>query len=120
MARSSMQVLSKGEIEQVHQTSLKILSARGVAKPTPEGTSPVIVHAAKGQKRRSVLKDSIDLAILCDALPEVDYVWPPVVATDMPSSRSSFYEFLLKMAYCSKHIQHGAASAEEARFRVGG
>ncbi|OGS56284.1 MAG: hypothetical protein A3K60_07470 [Euryarchaeota archaeon RBG_19FT_COMBO_56_21] len=178
MARSSMQVLSKGEIEQVHQTSLKILSEvgvkvdspsvrvllekggarvdkkkgiiyldeslvtgalktapkkvkicsrggrdysipeQGVQLISPDGQPPAIFDVSKGQKRRSVLKDSIDLAILCDALPEVDYVWPPVVATDMPSSRSSFYEFLVTMAYCSKHIQHGAASAEEARFQV--
>lgn len=90
----------------------------GVQLISPDGQPPAIFDVSMGRKRRSTLKDSIELAILCDALPEVDYVWPPVVATDMPSSKSSFYEFLVTMAYCSKHIQHGAASAEEARFQV--
>src|SRR4030042_30637 len=178
MARSCMQVLSKDEIEQVHQTSLKILSEvgvkvdspsvrdvlekggarvdkkrgiiyldeglvtgalksapkkvricsrggrdytipeQGVQLISPDGQPPAVFDVSKGQKRRSVLRDCIDFAILCDALPEVDYVWPPVVATDMPSSKSSLYEFLVTMAYCSKHVQHGATSAEEARFQI--
>src|SRR4030067_447754 len=121
MARSSMQVLSKGEIEQVHQTSLKILSEVGVKVDSPsvrvllekggarvdkkkgiiyldeslvtgalktapkkvkicsrggrdysipqqggqlispDGQPPAIFDVSKGQKRRSVLKDSLDL-----------------------------------------------------------
>jgi len=178
MARSWMHVLSKDEMEQVHQTSLKILSEvgvkldspsvrdmlekggarvdkdkgiiyldeqlvtgalksapkkiricsrggkdytipeEGVQLISPDGQPPAVFDVSKGEKRRSTLKDVIDFAVLCDALPEVDYVWPPVVATDMPSSRSSLFEFLATIAHCSKHIQHGAASAEEAQFQI--
>lgn len=90
----------------------------GVQLISPDGQPPAVFDIAKGRKRRSTIEDSIELAILSDALPEVDYVWPPVVATNMPSNRSSYYEFLVTMAYCAKHIQHGAGSAEEARFQV--
>ena len=178
MARSCMRVMAKNDIEQVHQTSLRIISevgfkvdspsvrrileqggakvdnksgivrldeklvssalksaprnvricarsgrdyqipSEGVQLVSPDGQPPVVLDVNTGEKRRSTLKDVIEFAVLCDALPEVDYVWPPVVATDMPSSRSSYYEFLASIAYCSKHIQHGATSAEEARFQV--
>jgi len=90
----------------------------GVQLISPDGQPPAVYDAATCKKRPSTLKDVIDFAVLCDALPEVDYIWPPVVATDMPSDRSSFYEFLATIAHSSKHVQHGATSAEEANFQV--
>lgn len=83
-----------------------------------DGQPPAVFDAALGAKRPSTMKDLIDLTIIADALPEVDYIWPPVVATDMPSDRSSYYEFLASIAHSSKHIQHGAATADEARFQI--
>lgn len=90
----------------------------GVQLVSPDGQPPAVFDIETRTKRPSTLRDVIDFAILCDALPEVDFVWPPVVATDMPSERSSFYEFLATMAYTSKHVQHGAASAQEASFQI--
>ncbi|MCU0853211.1 MAG: trimethylamine methyltransferase family protein, partial [Thermoplasmata archaeon] len=83
-----------------------------------DGQPPAVWDATKGEKRASLLRDAIEFAIVADALPEVGFVWPPVIATDMPSAKSSCYEFLATMAYTSKHIQHGAASAEEANFQL--
>ncbi len=83
-----------------------------------DGQPPAVFDVSTGVKRASTLKDLIDLTVLADALPEVDFVWPPVVATDMPSDRSSFYEFLAAITHSSKHIQHGAASEKEARFQI--
>jgi len=90
----------------------------GVQMISPDGQPPAVWDIATGKKRASTLKDAIELAILCDALPEVNFVWPPVVATDMPPEKSSYYEFLVTMAYTSKHIQHGAVSAEEANYQL--
>ncbi len=90
----------------------------GVQLISTDGQPPAIFDLETGTKRSSKLKDLIDLCLIADALPEVDFVWPPVVATDMPSDRSSFYEFLAAITHCSKHIQHGAASVEEARFQI--
>src|SRR3989339_391174 len=80
----------------------------GVQLISTDGQPPAVLDLEKGVKRPSKLKDLTDLIVLADALPEVDFVWPPVVATDMPSDKSSYYEFLVAIAYSSKHIQHGA------------
>ncbi len=107
--------------------SIRLCSRRGVDYTIPgdgiqlistDGQPPAIYEADSCTKRPSKLKDVKDFAILADALPEVDFVWPPVVATDMPSDKSSFYEFLATIAYTSKHVQHGATSAEEANFQI--
>lgn len=106
---------------------VKICSRRGVDYTIPDegvqlvftdGQPPAVFEVSTGKKRPSRLKDAIDFAILSDALPEVDFIWPPVVATDMPSDKSSFYEFLATIAYSSKHVQHGATSVEEANFQI--
>jgi trimethylamine--corrinoid protein Co-methyltransferase len=107
--------------------SIKLCSRRGVDHTIPgdgiqlistDGQPPAVYEAESCTKRASRLKDVKDFAILADALPEVDFIWPPVVATDMPSGKSSFYEFLATIAYTSKHVQHGATSAEEANFQI--
>jgi trimethylamine--corrinoid protein Co-methyltransferase len=107
--------------------SIKLCSRRGVDHTVPgdgvqlistDGQPPAIYDADSCTKRPSKLKDVKDFAVIADALPEVDFVWPPVVATDMPSDKSSFYEFLITVAYTSKHVQHGATSAEEANFQI--
>jgi len=90
----------------------------GVSLISTDGQPPAVFDIGTGEKRPSKLKDVVDFAVIADALPEVDYVWPPVVATDVPSGRSSWFEFLATIGSCSKHIQHGATSPEEARFQV--
>jgi trimethylamine--corrinoid protein Co-methyltransferase len=106
---------------------VKICSRRGVDYTipneevqlvSPDGQPPAVFEVATGKRRPSTLKDVIDFAILSDALDEVDFIWPSVVATDVPPSKSSFYEFLATIAYSSKHVQHGARSTEEANFQV--
>ena len=107
--------------------SINICSRRGVDFKipddnvqliSPDGQPPAVFDVVAGKKRPSTLRDVIDFAILSDALPEVDFVWPPVVATDMPSGKSSSFEFLATIAYTSKHVQHGAISPEEANFQI--
>jgi len=65
--------------------SIKICSRRGVDFEipddnvqliSPDGQPPAVFDVATGKKRPSRLKDVIDFAILSDALPEVDFVWP--------------------------------------------
>jgi trimethylamine--corrinoid protein Co-methyltransferase len=90
----------------------------GMSLISTDGQPPAVFDIETRRKRPSKLKDAVDFAVLADALPEVDYVWPPVVATDMPSGRSSWFEFLATVGNCSKHIQHGATSPEEATFQI--
>lgn len=91
---------------------------RGIQLMSTDGEPPAVFDSGTATKRASTLRDLIELTILADALPEVDFFWPPVVATDMPSDRSSFYEFLAAITHTSKHVQHGATSAEEAAFQI--
>ncbi len=178
MTKARMSILSKSDIEQVHDASIRILSEVGVkiespsvialfkkagakvdekkltallpeklisdslkSAPhsikicsrggvdytipddgvqlmSPDGQPPAVWDIETCKKRPSKLKDVIDMAVVCDALPEVKHVWPPVIATDMPADTSTNYEFLASIAYTSKHIQHGAISAEEASYQV--
>lgn len=90
----------------------------GVQLVSPDGQPPAVFDVYTMSKRPSLLKDVIDFAVVSDAMPEVDFVWPPIVATDMPSDKSSSFEFLATMAYTAKHVQHGAISQEEANFQV--
>jgi len=97
------------------------IPTKGVQLVSPDGQPPAMFDIDSRKKRPSRLEDMKKWAILCDALPEVDFFWPPVVATDVPAKmtgKSSFYEFLMAVAYTDKHIQHGAISAEEAQFQI--
>jgi len=178
MTRASMSILSRSDIDQVHDTSVRILSevgvkiesrsvlallqragaivdekkmsallpeamvtgalrtapksvricsrrrvdytipSDGVQLISPDGQPPAVWDVDTCVKRPSKLKDVIDMSIVCDALPEVGHLWPPVIATDMPPATSTLYEFLASMAFTSKHIQHGAISAQEASFQI--
>lgn len=107
--------------------SVRICSRNGTDRTIPgdgvqlistDGQPPAVLDLELGRKRASTLKDLVEMVLIADALPDVDFIWPPVVATDMPTARSSFYEFLVSIANSSKHIQHGAATSEEARFQI--
>lgn len=106
---------------------VKICSRRGVDYTipdedvqliSPDGQPSAVFEISTGKKRPSTIRDVIEFAILSDALDEVDFIWPSVVATDMSPDKSSSYEFLANLAYSSKHVQHGARSTEEANFQV--
>ncbi|HEX9907235.1 MAG TPA: trimethylamine methyltransferase family protein [Thermoplasmata archaeon] len=178
MPRASMSVLSRSDVERIHDASLRILSEVGVRIDSPsvlrmmreagvrmdegkmlvfpdeslvagalrsaprkvricsrggrdyvvpedgvqlvstDGQPPAVLDMSTGKKRPSTLKDVIDMAVLADALPEVDFIWPPIVATDMPPEKSTYYEFVATVANSSKHVQHGAGSADEANFQI--
>jgi trimethylamine--corrinoid protein Co-methyltransferase len=105
----------------------KICSRRGVDYTipseeaqlvSPDGQPSAVFDVSTGKRRPSTLRDVVDFAILSDALDAVDFIWPSVVATDLPTHESSLYEFLANIMYSSKHVQHGARSAEEATFQV--
>jgi trimethylamine--corrinoid protein Co-methyltransferase len=69
-------------------------------------------------KRKSTAKDIVDLAMVCDAMPEVDLTWPEVIATDIPPEVSNSHEYVAALFGTSKHIQHGASDATDAGYLV--
>ena len=110
-APKSVKICSRGGVDYT-------IPDDGVQLMSPDGQPPAVWDIETGVRRPSKLKDLIDIVKVCDALPEVGHVWPPVVATDMPADKSSYYEFLATIAYTSKHVQHGAMSTDEANFQV--
>ena len=66
-------------------------------------------------KRKSTVRDLIDLTLVCDAMPEVDLYWPEVVATDMPPEVSNSHEYAASAFYTGKHVQHGAGDKTDAQ-----
>lgn len=110
-APKSVKICSRGGVDYT-------IPDDGVQLMSPDGQPPAVWDIKTGERRPSKLKDLIDIVKVCDALPEVGHVWPPVIATDMPTDKSSYYEFLATIAYTSKHVQHGAMSPDEANFQV--
>jgi len=94
------------------------IPTEGVQLVSTDGQPAAVLDISSGKKRPSLLRDVIDLCVIADAMPEVNFIWPPVVATDMPPDKSAMYEFLASIAYSGKHIQHGAADTEEANFEI--
>ena len=69
-------------------------------------------------KRKSTARDIVDLAMVCDAMPEVDLTWPEVTATDIPPEVANSHEYVAALFGTSKHIQHGASDATDAEYLV--
>ena len=70
------------------------------------------------RKRASTINDLVDIAIVCDAMPEVELFWPEVVATDLPPEVSNCHEFVASLFFTGKHVQHGAGNLKDARFEI--
>jgi len=70
------------------------------------------------RKRKATVSDLMDLTLVCDAMPEVDLVWPQVVANDIPPEVSSSHEYVATLVATSKHIQHGAGNVVDAKFLI--
>ncbi|OGS42974.1 MAG: hypothetical protein A3K76_01420 [Euryarchaeota archaeon RBG_13_57_23] len=69
-------------------------------------------------KRKSTARDIVDLAMVCDAMPEVALTWPEVIATDLPPEVGNSHEYVAALFGTSKHIQHGAGSVTDAEYLV--
>jgi len=69
-------------------------------------------------KRPSTASDLVDIAVVCDAMPEVELFWPEVVATDLPPEVSNCHEFVASLFFTGKHVQHGAGNPKDTRFLI--
>ena len=70
------------------------------------------------RKRSSTISDLIDIAIVCDAMPEVELFWPEVVATDLPPEVSNCHEYVASLFFTGKHVQHGSGNAEDTKLLI--
>jgi trimethylamine---corrinoid protein Co-methyltransferase len=92
----------------------------------PDGTSHVstdgcgvnVWDLTSGNRRPSTQRDLAELTRVADALDEVDLQWPMVVAGDVPVEVHELTELAVTLENTTKHVQHEALSASEARTMV--
>jgi trimethylamine--corrinoid protein Co-methyltransferase len=69
-------------------------------------------------KRKSTIRDLVDLTVVCDAMPEVELYWPEVVATDLPPEVSNCHEYVASLFFTGKHVQHGSGTAVDTNLLI--
>jgi len=180
MARATLSILSRGEIEKIHSVSIRILEKIGVATNSEsvsellegagctrskegdrmlipeEAVKSAIASAPKssvllasrdkkhdivipssdkiymanggegvyvknlitGERHTSSLKDVIDFTVLCEEIPQVDFLWTMVGAIDQPPHMKEIVEMVTSLEYSGKHYMGGALSAAQARDMI--
>jgi len=76
------------------------------------GEAPMVIDPFTGEYRESTKQDVANIALVADALSEVDVVWRPCDARDTPPKASSAHEMEVLLANTTKHIVHGPGSGE--------
>jgi trimethylamine--corrinoid protein Co-methyltransferase len=106
-----------------------LLAARDKDKdlliPSSEGTymanggeGVFVKNLLTGEKHDSTLNDVIDFTILTEKLPQVDFIWTMVGATEQPQHLKEILEMKTGFEYSTKHLQGGALSAIQARAMI--
>jgi trimethylamine:corrinoid methyltransferase-like protein len=72
----------------------------------PSGTPTKILDDETGLVRSSTVDDLRRAAIVADAMPVVDVMWPPVGAADVPEDEMELTELLTVLEWSGKHLQH--------------
>jgi len=81
-----------------------------------DGCGVEVIDIRTGERRRSVLQDVADIALVADYLAEVAFHWVPVSAQDCPPESRGLHELLAIWRNSTKHVQtESIYSASEAR-----
>jgi trimethylamine--corrinoid protein Co-methyltransferase len=81
-----------------------------------DGCAADIIDPHTGERRPGRKSDVATVTRLADALPEIGFVWQPVVAGDVAPAVQSLHELHAQLANTGKHIQMmTAATASSAR-----
>lgn len=91
---------------------------RGPPFMATNGTAVYMTDLVTGEKRRTTSRDLKDFMILCDAMDQLDYVWPIVTAHDAPEKTHAVDELAISLLNTTKHVQGEAMSAAEARTQI--
>jgi trimethylamine--corrinoid protein Co-methyltransferase len=82
------------------------------------GEGVYMVDLVTGERRPTTTADLRNFAILVDAMPQIDFLWPMVGALDQPAHIKEVYELKTTLEWTTKHVQLGAITAEQARMMV--
>ncbi len=84
-----------------------------------DGCGVNVLDFETGERRPSTAKDLAALTRVADSLDVLDYQWPMSVAGDVPNEIHDLVEAATALSHTTKHIQHEALSAQEARAIIG-
>jgi len=178
MARAELTVLSKDELEMIHEASLRVLEEVGVKvlsssvrtmlaehgaevegevvkippsmveealKTVPKevtlaardpkwdlkipverdypyttivGVSGKVYDLETGEKREATLEDLRSFAVLADYFDDVDFMWPVVMAADVPTNLRAVQSYVTALKNNRKHAQWDVFNAKEARWII--
>jgi trimethylamine--corrinoid protein Co-methyltransferase len=85
---------------------------------TPFSTAALTQDLETNEIRESTLEDVANMALLCDALENVDVATPPVSAEDMPSSSYDLHALAVALPNTTKHVCTDAESADRCHKMV--
>lgn len=73
--------------------------------------TPYVLDATTGEKRRTVLRDIINVSLLVDALEHIDFIMCMGIASDVPEQISDLYHFRAMARHTTKPIVYTAWNA---------
>lgn len=82
------------------------------------GEGVYVKNLITGERHSATMRDFTDFTALAEALPQVDFVWGMVGATELPAHLKELAELKVFFENSSKHFQGGALSAEQARGMI--
>ena len=91
----------------------------GASHVSTDGCGVTVWDLVSAERRPSTQKDLAELTRVADGLDEVHLQWPMVVAGDVPVEVHELTELAVTLENTTKHVQHEALSAPEARTMVG-
>jgi len=65
---------------------------------------PNVIDFHSGERRSGVLKDIVDAARVCDALPNIDFLMSFTIASDLPQAHADLYQMQAMLANSTKPI----------------
>ncbi len=89
---------------------------RGRMYSTLDGTGAHVLDHRTGRRRPSATRDLAEMALVADALDEVDVLWNAVSANDAPPNAQVLAETATLLQNTSKHVQGEVQRAEEVPY----
>jgi len=94
------------------------IPAKGFPYVSTDGFPAAIRDSDTGEKRPSVRRDLEKWALLADALPTVDFLWPSASPTDLPPHVQFVGGLRTSYEMTEKHVQYQAVTREGAKFEI--
>lgn len=90
----------------------------GTPHLTTDGLTLYMIDIDTREKRNATRSDFAEFARLADALDAVDFFWPIVTISDVPSTSHNLYELWTAFQNCSLHVQGDCTDAVDARRMI--